>query len=142
MVSVGRAIAVWMIANSSPPSRATTSPARDAGAQAAGDRLQQFVPDGVPERIVDPLELVDIDVEHRQLTAGRQALQLMIEALAEQHAVRQIGQRVVMRHVRDTVIDPLALGDVLHRGNPAAALDPLANDLDRSSVRRGRYHRR
>ena len=46
-----------------------------------------------------------------------------------------------MRHVRNSGLDALALGNVLHRGNPAAALDPLADHLDRPPIRRGRYDR-
>ncbi len=95
------ATSVWMIANSSPPSRATTSSAPTQARRRPATRLEQFIANGVPERIVDPLEFVDVDVEHRQLLAGRHDPQAVVEALAEQHAVRQIGQRIVMRHVGD-----------------------------------------
>ena len=73
----------------------------DAAAQAGRHGLEQFVADGMAERIVDALEFVDVDIEHRKLLAALDALELAFELLAKQHAVRQIGQRVVMRQMRD-----------------------------------------
>ena len=53
-------------ANSSPPSRATRSLSR-AGAQAPRRRLLQHrIAHGVPERVVDVLEMVEIDAQHRR----------------------------------------------------------------------------
>ena len=39
----------------------------DAAAQTLRHRFQQFVADQVAERIVDALEFVDVDIEHRQM---------------------------------------------------------------------------
>ena len=97
-----------------------------AVAQAARDGLEQFVADGMAERIVDALELVDVDIEHRELLAAPlDALKLALEPLAEQHAVRQIGQRVVMRQMRDLPLGAPALGNVFLGRDPSAALQRL-----------------
>ena len=72
------------------------------------------------ERVVDALEFVDVDVEHRELLACRNPRELPFELLAEQHPVRQIGQRVVMRQMRDPLLGAPALGDVLQGRHPAA----------------------
>ena len=92
------------MANSSPPSRATKSVSRTQPARLAGDRFQQFVADHVSERVVDALEFVDVDVEHGQLPVRRDVGQFAPEPFAEQRAVRQIGQRVVMGEVGDAFL--------------------------------------
>ena len=62
---------VCTMANSSPPSRATKSVSPTQRPRLTRDRFQQFVADHVAERVVDALEFVDVDVEHRELPAGR-----------------------------------------------------------------------
>ena len=54
--------------------------------------------------------------------------------LAEQHAVGQIGQRVVVRHVGDAGFGALALGDVLVGRDPAAVRHRLMRDANRAAV--------
>ena len=56
-------------------------------AQAAGDVLQQPVAVGVAERVVDGLEIVEVDDHERE--RGARATQLALEPLAQQHAVGQ-----------------------------------------------------
>ncbi len=51
--------------NSSPPTRATVSPGRSDSAQPLGERHQQLVADGVAEAVVDELEAVDVEEQHR-----------------------------------------------------------------------------
>ena len=99
-----------------------------ATAQPIGDQPQQLVADGVAERVVDALELVEIETEHGQALAAFDALELVLQHVAQQHAVRKIGQRIVPRHVRDAFLGALALGDVLVGREPAAAFDRLADD--------------
>ena len=122
------------MANSSPPSRATKSVSRTQPLQAGRHRFQQLVADRVAERIVDALEFVDVDIEHRELLAGVASLQLALEPFAEQGAVRQIGQRVVMGEVRDALLGAPALGDVFMGGHPSAVRQRLVDDLDRAAV--------
>ena len=103
---------------------------RDAPAQAHGDRFQQLVADQMSKRIVDALEFVDVDVEHRQLLAPRDASQLLLQLFVEQSPVRQVGQRVVMRQMPDLLLGEPALGDVLMCRHPSAIRQRFVRDLD------------
>ena len=67
----------------------------------------------MPERIVDALEFVDIDVEQCELLALAGFLELAFDLVAEQHPVRQIGQRIVMREMRDLLVGTPAFGHVV-----------------------------
>ena len=109
-----------------------------ATAQAIGDALEQFIADRMAERVVDALEFVDIDIEHRQLLARPYRLERLFQPLAEQDPVRQFGQPVVMRQMRDLLIGAPALGDVLDGRDPPAALQRPVDDLDRPAARRFR----
>ena len=62
--------------------RATMSSSR-ASSQAFADQLQQFVADVMAERIVDALELVEIETQHRQALAALDALYLVVELLEQ-----------------------------------------------------------
>jgi hypothetical protein len=97
-------------------------------------RFKQFVADRVPERVVDALELVDIDVEHRHLFAAMNPVQSLFELLAKQRPVRQVGQDVVMREMRDPRVGLPAFGDVLLGRHPSATGERLVDDLDRTAV--------
>ena len=46
-------------------------------------------------------ELIDVDIEQRELFATLGPPQLSFDLFAEQHPVRQIGQRVVLRKAGD-----------------------------------------
>ena len=60
------------IANSSPPSRATRSPSRTELADPLGHRDEQRVAGGVAQRVVDDLEVVEVDEQDRvDLAAAR-----------------------------------------------------------------------
>ena len=80
------------------------------------------------ERIVDALEFVDVDVEQRELFAVDGLLKLALDLFAEQHPVRQVGQRVVMREMRDLFVGAPALGDVLDDVDDVAGLARLVAD--------------
>ncbi len=72
----------------------------DGVAQAPRDLDQQEIAHGMTERVVDLLEPVEVDAQHRD--AGPSALgahERALQAIVEQEPVRQIGQRVVMRDV-------------------------------------------
>ena len=102
----------------------------EAAADAACDRLQQLVADMMSERVVDALELVDVDVEQRELMALGGLFQLALDPLAEQHPVRQVGQRVVMRQMRDLLVGCAAVGDVLDDVEDVAGLAVLVADRE------------
>ena len=77
-----------------------TQPARD------GD--QQLVADVVAERVVDELEAVEVEEQDgdaaRPGRARCGAADRLVEAVEEQHAVRQPGQRVVQRVVLQALL--------------------------------------
>ena len=64
--------------------------------QPPGDLDQQLVADGVPEAVVDRLEPVEVEHEHGgQVPAASGAGDGLVDALGQQRAVGEIGQRVV-----------------------------------------------
>ncbi len=106
----------------------------DAAGETPGDLLQQHVADRMAQRIVDVLEVVEIEAEHRHLIVAPNEPQGLFELFAEQRPVRQIGQRVMARHVRDLFLGGLPFGDVFERGNPSAALHGLFDHAERASA--------
>ena len=113
----------------------------EAVLDAGGDGLQQFVADMVSERVVDALEFVDVDVEQRELLAADGLLQLALDLLAEQHPVRQVGQRVVMREMGDLFIGAPALGHVVDDVDDVARLACLIADAEPPGGDVARAHR-
>ncbi|KTT92351.1 hypothetical protein NS44R_14625, partial [Mammaliicoccus sciuri] len=85
-------------------------------AQTLGDGAQQLVADAVAERLVDRLEIVEPQHQHRDLV-GRAAgmLQHLVHLLAQQVTVGQAGQAVVLGHEGQPRLGALALGDVHQR---------------------------
>jgi hypothetical protein len=101
-------------------------------AQPARDLLQQLVADVVAQRIVDELEAVEVDEQHRHLLVEPLRLRQRLAQPIHQHrAVGQAGERVVVRQVLDARLLRLALGDVLdHAGAPHVAARAVAHDVD------------
>ena len=105
-----------------------------AAAQPAGHHPQQLVAGRMAERVVDVLELVEIETQHREPLAALDMGQRFAEALAQQQAVRQVGESVVARHVGDLHFRAPPLGDVLVGRDPAAAVHRLTDHRDGASV--------
>ena len=82
-------------------------------------RPQQQIADRMTERVVHRLELVEVKAQQRKAFTAPRGSQRVLQSLAEQHTVRQIGQRVMMREMRHSCFGPAALCDVLERGKPA-----------------------
>ena len=106
-----------------------------ARAQACGDArghgLQQAVADEVPQRIVDALEVVEVDEQQRQRRVGRaRPLDLPAQPFHERHAVRQAGERVVVREVMDARLRGVAVAQVAHHRHAQllVAIDQRAPD--------------
>ena len=120
------------------------SVSRDAASQPAGDGLQQRVADGVPERIVDLFEAVEIQAQHghRPLVAG--AGERLLQTLGQQYAIGQIGQRIMVRHVGDFRFVAMPFGQVADGVDLIAAqarAERLANDLDGDELAKGGLQR-
>ena len=76
---------------------------------------QQLVAGLVSEAVVDRLEAIEIEVEHREQRIAQRApraVKQVLEAVEEQRAVREIGERIVERLPLKLLLDLLALGDV------------------------------
>ena len=102
-----------------------------AAAQRVGHLADQRVAGAVPERVVDVLEVVD--VEQHGGAAGAVALDVVhvaLELALEGPPVEQAGQRIVVRHEAQLLLVAAALGDVLH----------LAEEVQRQAV--GVVHQR
>src|SRR5262249_46949948 len=113
-----------MTTNSSPPMRATVSAGRTAPRgrppgpprrppppprPAAGPR-EQLVADAVAVLVVDLLEVVEVDEQHAGLAGLALGLgQRVVEAVLQERAVRQAGERVVQRVVSHPVLAAQAL---------------------------------
>jgi len=90
------------------------------GVDAAQARLQparglreHVVAHRLPERVVDLLEVVEIEDHHREeAPAAIGAGDGVIQAVGEQRPVRQPGERFVMREARERLLDALPLGDL------------------------------
>ena len=92
------------------------------------------------ERVIDRLEVVEVEAEHRSRLVAADAGQALFHLFAEENAVRQAGQGIVMRDEGDPLLGALPLGDVdgadqrgLHAfiGQQAG----IDRDVDRLAVR-------
>src|ERR1019366_4701520 len=86
----------------------------NAAAQTRRHDFQQFIADMMTERIVDALELVDVEIKQCKLIAPINSLELLLDLLTEHYPIRQVGQRVVMREVRDPLFGPPTLRDITY----------------------------
>ena len=79
-------------------------------AQAVGDHAQQLVADRVAERVVDALEVVEIEIQHRQhalVVLG--GLEGAHQTVARLLAIRQAGERIEVGQAHDAPLGaPLA----------------------------------
>jgi hypothetical protein len=103
-------------------------------AQAIGHRGQELVAAGMSERVVHVLEVIEVEKERCYDFAAPRACHGELQLLLEQDAVGQVGQRVMMRHVRDLGIGASLLGDVLVGGDPTAVGHGLMRDADDAPV--------
>jgi len=91
--------------------------------QSLGHFLQQLVADLVPQRVVEDLEVVQVDEQQRPVLAGAGTFgERALQAVEQELAVGQVGQRIVESQVTDHVLGRLALGDVAADGHPVRDL--------------------
>ena len=106
----------------------------DRGVQAPGDALEQLVADVVAQRVVDVLEVIEVEqVQAHDVLVTSGMRRALAQAVEEQRAVGQVGQAVVLSEVLDALLGLLARRDV---GRDAADRDDLAariahRELDR-----------
>ena len=80
-------------------------------ADARPNRSQQLVADVVAQRVVNRLEVVEVEEEHRD-PALTITVKRVIQVDPERGSVRQVRHRVVERLMRELVLECLALTDV------------------------------
>ena len=91
--------------------------------EAFGDGDEQPVAGVMTEVVIDGLELVEVDEEHRQDALGAvEAGDGLVCAVHQQHPVGQPGQRVVHR----LALEPHPVGHVLGRRVPGVSVAPGA----------------
>jgi hypothetical protein len=78
-----------------------------------GDGDEQLVTDRVPEAVVDYLEAVQIEEAQRDLDGRLPGAQRRCQPIQEHRPVRQAGQRIVGGLVREPILQPALLRDVL-----------------------------
>ena len=81
--------------------------------QPGSHRAQQPVADVVAQGVVDALEAVQVDEQHRHLRVHRPGLrQRRLQALLAQRAIGQLRQHIMVRQEADALHVELAVGDV------------------------------
>src|SRR5579859_955255 len=86
------------------------------------------------EGVVDAFEVIEVEAQHRDDLAALHPLELVLQLLTQQHAIGQIGQSIVARHVRNLLLGAPALGDVLMGRNPAAVGQRLVDHREGAAV--------
>jgi hypothetical protein len=89
-------------------------PRADGLLEAVADLHQQEVAGVMPQGVVDRLELVQVEEDHRHRALGRAVLpgQSHVQAVAEQGTVRQVGEDVVQGAPTQLLLGSALLGDV------------------------------
>ncbi len=102
-----------------------------ASAQTLGQHAQHGVAGRVAERVVEPLEPVEIDEEQHDAATRRPIFgHCRVQALAKERAIGQIGQPVVMGHVADALALELLVCHVLGNAQQILGLSVLVADDD------------
>ena len=106
---------VCRMTNSSPPIR---------------DLLQQGIPHGVTQRVVDRLEPIQIDQQNGTRFPGAlQAPNRFLEALAQEQPVRQTGERIVPGHLVGLDLGSTARRHIFERDRPSLIGDRVQADV-------------
>ena len=96
--------------------------------QPVADRDQHLVADKVPEAVVDGLEVVEVDEQHRDgRVRGPESTDRQLDSLAKQRAVGETRQRVVKGLAGELFVELATLGDVpvTPDATDDLAVDPL-----------------
>jgi hypothetical protein len=95
-----------------------------AGEQARGHGLQQLVAGGVSQRVVDQLEVVEIQRQQRHEAAPRQR---GAQRAVQREAIGQAGERVGVGQVAQALLRHHLLGGVGDRAAPARGVAVLVD---------------
>jgi hypothetical protein len=86
------------------------------------------------ERVVDILEMVEVQAQHRKLVPAVHVFQACLDMLAQLNAVRQSGQRIVVGEERNLLLRVAFLGHVHVDRNAAAGRERRADHGDDAAV--------
>ena len=104
-VAADRRTPAWMMANSSPPSRASTSVCAASLSAAARPALSSIVSGGVTERIVDVLEAVEVEHEDREGPRAPPLVRIhVVQLFQKERPVRKPGQDVGLRQLQNAPV--------------------------------------
>jgi hypothetical protein len=110
-------------------------------AQAIRDRHEEEVARAVPERVVDRLEVVEVEEQHAGDAPGAAPRgDRLLETVVEQHPVRQPRQRVVQEAMAQLILGALGLG--ARAGVAHVNRGHVGEDLSRHAVLRAEAARR
>src|ERR1700761_4529535 len=94
----------------------------DDALKALSDLAKQFVARGVTQRVVNPLELIQIDIQQREMPISTPRLsEALRQVIPRPLAVRQPGERIEVSQPVDARVCFLANGDVPDDGKDVTA---------------------
>ena len=124
-----------MTANSSPPSRATIAVSLTHAQSRAATACNSASPVGCPSVSLTSLKRSRSSMSTARSAPPRRVMErASSNRFPKQDAIWQVGQRVMLGHMRDLGLGPALLGDVLVRRHPAAAGHWLPGNADQSTV--------
>ena len=84
------------------------------------------------EAVVDGLEVIQIDEQQgNSVVFAFGTLEPLFDPIAEQHAIGQVGQRIVERLVRELILEAFAVADVAggeHQSADVDVVEQIAGD--------------
>jgi hypothetical protein len=96
--------------------------------------LKHRVTGGVAEQVVDFLEPIEVEAEHRETLAPAQGVDFLVDPRVEVAAIGKRRQRVVMREIVDMLLGLLARPQITHGDDvmrPSGKHDRPQDQLDR-----------
>ena len=96
--------------------------------QPLGNANEQFIADRMTEGVVDTLQMVDIEIQERQLFAAMGAFEYLFKLLAKQSSIWKSRQWIMVRNVIYSLFGPFRLGDVLVGSDPSATGDGMVHN--------------
>ena len=132
---LGHALALCAVARGSSDGELVAAEAGEdvalaqALAEQRRDPRDDLVAGGVAERVVDVLEVVEVEQQQRAVGAvAAHELGVLVELLGEARAVVQAGERVVRGEVVQVLLVVAAVRDVLHLDEEAARRPAVVRD--------------
>ena len=110
----------------------------NARPKALGHLDKQDIPDGMAERVVDILEMIEIEIQYREAgEAPARPCDRLLESLDEDTPVREACQAIVARHPRDLLFRPFLIGNVTCKAQELTCGPPegdAALDVDNGAI--------